>query len=149
MGGAERTGEQQLKHRQRHQRRVEAHQSPRQQGAKSGPRGGPREPMRCGNREQRDSRRSRRSPRDWPIEAASTLSREALGSAGEAATVYSVSTAGRDEAVIREYIQKQEQGPAPRSDESVALTSHRQVAPRLQGRVPHNRFARQSSAEKP
>ena len=35
-------------------------------------------------------------------------------------------------------------GPAPRSDESVALTSHRQVAPTLRGRVsgPNSRFER-------
>ena len=35
-------------------------------------------------------------------------------------------------------------GPAPRSDEFVALTSHRQVAPTLRGRVsgPNSRFER-------
>jgi hypothetical protein len=49
---------------------------------------------------------------------------------------YFVSTVGRDGAVIREYIpEARAGGPAPGSDESVALTSHRQVASRLWGRV--------------
>jgi hypothetical protein len=49
---------------------------------------------------------------------------------------YFVSTVGRDGAVIREYIpEARAGGPAPGSDESMALTSHRQVASRLWGRV--------------
>ena len=58
---------------------------------------------------------------------------------------YFVSTVGRDEAVIREYIRKQEAGGhPPGSTEPVALTGHLQVAQSLRGRVsdPNGRFER-------
>ena len=58
---------------------------------------------------------------------------------------YFVSTIGRDEAVIREYIQKQEQEDLRLDQMNLwRSTSHRQVAPTLRGRVsgPNSRFER-------
>ena len=47
-----------------------------------------------------------------------------------------VSTVGRDEAVIREYIRKQEEeDKRVRPDESLAMSSHRKVAQTPRGRV--------------
>src|SRR5229473_7770000 len=56
---------------------------------------------------------------------------------------YFVSTVGRDEATIREYIKKAgTRGRPPGSNESVALISHLQVALQNWGRVsdPNSRF---------
>jgi putative transposase len=48
---------------------------------------------------------------------------------------YFVSTVGRDEAVIREYIKRQEQEDTPGANESAALIGHLQVAQLNRGRV--------------
>ena len=60
---------------------------------------------------------------------------------------YFVSTVGRDEAVIREYIKKQEQEDRRLEQMSVALTGHLQVAQLNWGRVsdPTSRFERLNS----
>ena len=53
---------------------------------------------------------------------------------------YFVSTVGRDEAMIREYIRHQEEeAPAHRADESMALTGHLQVAPHAARERPQNK----------